>query len=97
MARNFSFLKKKISLDSNVKLAAAAALFCKLLEPEMSFAFMTNAAPTKRKFFSQEANDKKELKSMHNRVARYFKRVQSLEHENKIFEKQLSKVTTVKN
>ena len=75
---------------------AAAALFCKFLETEMSFAVMTKAAPTKRKLFSQETNDKEELKSL-KKVARYFKHVQSLKHEKKSYERQLPKVTTVKN
>ena len=43
-------------------------------------------------FVSQRTNEKEELKTLNNRFARYLKRVQDLERENKILEAQLTQL-----
>jgi cell shape-determining protein MreC len=55
------------------------------------------AAPIGPQFVSQRTNEKEELKTLNNRFARYLKRVQDLERENKILEAQLTQVTALVN
>ena len=43
-------------------------------------------------FVHQRTNEKEELKTLNNRFARYLKRVQDLERENKILEAQLTQL-----
>nr|CAL69619.1 intermediate filament A protein [Oikopleura dioica] len=50
------------------------------------------AAPIGPQFVSQRTNEKEELKTLNNRFARYLKRVQDLERENKILEAQLTQL-----
>merc|ERR1719215_1958603 len=50
------------------------------------------AAPIGPQFVSQRTNEKEELKTLNNRFARYLKRVQDLERENKILEARLTQL-----
>jgi len=50
------------------------------------------AAPIGPQFVTQRTNEKEELKTLNNRFARYLKRVQDLERENKILEAQLTQL-----